>query len=145
MMIGRCIRGGRQTLLLCRRACTALCMADFPIYSLHHGRMEADLRISIKDCRHKENSNPFSPHPVTHGVCLGAEPSFFRQLARNKLIPDPMDTMLCKILVAVQIFAAGNVAYFEIRRFFQFLRANFNKSKSSQNHQTSSIPGSSNG
>ncbi len=56
-----------------------------------------------------------------------------------------MDTMFCKILVAVQIFAAGNVAYFEIRRFLQFLRANFNKSKSLQDHQNSSVPGGSNG
>ena len=63
----------------------------------------------------------------------------------NKLIPDLMDTMLCKILVAVQIFAAGNVAYFEIRRFLQFLRANFNKSKSLQDHQDLSVPGGSNG
>jgi hypothetical protein len=56
-----------------------------------------------------------------------------------------MNTMFCKILVAVQIFAAGNVAYFEIRRFFQFLRTNFNKSKSSQDHQDLSVPGGSNG
>jgi hypothetical protein len=33
-----------------------------------------------------------------------------------------MDTMMCKILVSVQIFAAGNVAYFEIRRLIQFLQ-----------------------
>ncbi len=32
----------------------ALCMAYFFIYSLHYGLMEADLRISIKDCRHNE-------------------------------------------------------------------------------------------
>jgi hypothetical protein len=65
---------------------------------------------------------------------LGPGRRFLRKLARNKLIPELMDTMMCKILVAVQIFAAGNVAYFEIRRLFQFLRTNFNKSKSSQGH-----------
>ena len=33
-----------------------------------------------------------------------------------------MDTMMCKILVSVQIFAAGNVAYFEIRGLIQSLQ-----------------------
>ena len=39
-----------------------------------------------------------------------------------------------QILVGVLIFAAGNVAYFEIRRLIQFLRTYFNESKSLQDH-----------
>jgi len=56
-----------------------------------------------------------------------------------------MDTMMWEIFAAALIFVAGNVAYFEIRRLFQFLRTNFNKSKSSQGHQDLSVPRGSNG
>jgi hypothetical protein len=42
-------RRSRLTLLLCRRACTTLCMADFSIYGLNHGLMKADRHISIKE------------------------------------------------------------------------------------------------
>jgi hypothetical protein len=40
-----------------------------------------------------------------------------------------MDSMMCEILAGVMIFAAGNVAYFEIRRLIQLLRTHFNESK----------------
>jgi hypothetical protein len=40
-----------------------------------------------------------------------------------------MDTMTWKILAGVLIFAAGNVAYFEIRRLIQLLRTHSNESK----------------
>jgi hypothetical protein len=43
-----------------------------------------------------------------------------------------MDTMMWEILTGILIFAAGNMAYFEIQRLIQFLRIHFNKSKSSQ-------------
>jgi hypothetical protein len=42
-----------------------------------------------------------------------------------------MDTLMWEILAGILIFAAGNMAYFEIRRFIQFLRS-CSKSKSSQ-------------
>jgi len=37
--------------------------------------------------------------------------------------------MTWEILVGVLVFAAGNVAYFEIQRVIQFLRTHFNESK----------------
>jgi hypothetical protein len=60
-------------------------MAYFSIYSLHHGRMEADLRISIKDCQHNENlENRSRPvRPVTSSVCLGAGPSVSSQVGKE--------------------------------------------------------------
>jgi hypothetical protein len=48
---------------------------------------------------------------------------------------------MCKILVGVQIFAAGNVAYFEIRRLIQFLRTHFNESKRCETTGNHPFPG----
>lgn len=39
-----------------------------------------------------------------------------------------MDTLMVEIFAGVMIFAAANMAYFEIRRLIQFLRAGFDKS-----------------
>jgi hypothetical protein len=60
-------------------------MADFSIYSLHHGVMKADLRISIKDCQHNENlENRSRPvRPVTSSACLGAGPSVSSQVGKE--------------------------------------------------------------
>jgi hypothetical protein len=38
------------------------------------------------------------------------------------LQPDTMDTLMWKLLLAILIFAEGNIAYFEIRRLIHFLR-----------------------
>jgi len=45
-----------------------------------------------------------------------------------------MNTMMWKILVAILIFADGNVVYFEIRRLIQYLHANSNEPKSLKVH-----------
>ena len=65
----------------------------------------------------------------------------FRKLARNKLLPDFLDTMTCEILAGVMIFSAGNVAYFEIRRLIQFLRTHFNESKRCETTGIHPFPG----
>jgi hypothetical protein len=44
------------------------------------------------------------------------------------LLRDFMDTLMVEIFAGVMIFAAANMAYFEIRRLIQFLRAGFDKS-----------------
>jgi hypothetical protein len=83
----------------------------------------------------------FQPvRPVTFGVCLGSGP-FFRKLARNKLLPDFMDTMTWQTLAGFLIFAAGNVAYFEIRRLIRFLRTHFNESKRCETTGINPFPG----
>jgi hypothetical protein len=79
---------------------------------------------------HNSRLSRFQPmRLVTFGVCLGSGPLFFRKLARNKLLSDFMDTMTWQTLAGLLIFAAGNVAYFEIRRLIQFLQTHFNESK----------------
>jgi hypothetical protein len=65
---------------------------------------------------------------------IAAGPGFPGKLARNKLIPEFMDTMMWEILAGILIFAAANMAYFEIRRLIQLLRGYFNKSKSLPDH-----------
>ena len=44
-----------------------------------------------------------------------------------------MDTINWEILAGVLLFAAGNVAYFEIRRLIQFLQNHSNESKPGEN------------
>ena len=42
-----------------------------------------------------------------------------------------MDALMWEIIAGILIFAAGNIAYLEIRRFIQLFRS-YSKSKSSQ-------------
>jgi hypothetical protein len=49
------------------------------------------------------------------------------------------DTTKWEMLIGVLIFAAGNVAYFEIRRLIRFIRTPFNKSNSWQDHWQSTV------
>jgi hypothetical protein len=55
------------------------------------------------------------------------------------------DTMKWEMLIGVLIFAAGNVAYFEIRRLIQFIRTSFNESKLLQDHWQSTVSRDSSG
>jgi hypothetical protein len=50
-----------------------------------------------------------------------------------------MDTMMWEILAGILIFAAANMAYFEIRRLIQLLRGHFKKSKSLTIRQDSTV------